>query len=310
MSDPPSAPEKPTGIAANAVFDVTEVLEMILLHLPYQDLLSATRVSRTFQATINHSLLIQRHLFLKPTPGLGGNFKWVNWLLYAKVACRDARYGHWNEEDQSDGGDSQWDDCSTWSDDMEDAEASSETETRSEIETRLMEEDCAEDEPHSKDQDHALDNSHLDAEVVPNLQLVESKSAVWLIRCPWSLPTADEFGLTLQMRESYWPRAKVVPLDSSLHKMHVFSPVVGSRSFGMTIHFNDVNGYKSTIQGRPTTDITVGGMVKLADEWVAEDEEEERVKKAKRESLGGNHYPRTCRGQQTIDLYDYEGRLQ
>ncbi|KAK4539692.1 hypothetical protein LTR36_010455 [Oleoguttula mirabilis] len=53
---------------AATVFAVPELLEAVLLELPAQDLLLATRVNTTFRNAIGSSVRIQRALFFTPTP--------------------------------------------------------------------------------------------------------------------------------------------------------------------------------------------------------------------------------------------------
>lgn len=53
----------------DAVPDIPELLENILLNLPIRDLLLAQRVNKTFQATILGSSKLQQALFLKPLAG-------------------------------------------------------------------------------------------------------------------------------------------------------------------------------------------------------------------------------------------------
>ena len=47
-------------------FDVPELLEMVLLHLPLLDLLFAKQVSSSWKGAVERSIEIQQTLFLKP----------------------------------------------------------------------------------------------------------------------------------------------------------------------------------------------------------------------------------------------------
>ncbi|TKA47260.1 hypothetical protein B0A54_02738 [Friedmanniomyces endolithicus] len=51
---------------ARQVLQLPELLELVLLHLSQKDLLLSQRVSRSFRSTINHSIILQRALFLAP----------------------------------------------------------------------------------------------------------------------------------------------------------------------------------------------------------------------------------------------------
>ncbi|KAM3414897.1 hypothetical protein BST61_g10040 [Cercospora zeina] len=57
-------------IAAHRLFNVTELLENILLELPFKDLLViASRVCKRFKEVLDHSTRIQQALFFQPLPG-------------------------------------------------------------------------------------------------------------------------------------------------------------------------------------------------------------------------------------------------
>ena len=64
----PSALDSP---AAEQFFSTAELLEMVLLRLPMQDLLLAQRVCSHFKAIIDKSFRIRRALFLEPEPVAG-----------------------------------------------------------------------------------------------------------------------------------------------------------------------------------------------------------------------------------------------
>ena len=53
--------------ATTKVFDVAELLEHILSHLPMKDILLAQRVSKQFRHAIKNSLTLQRKLFYLPS---------------------------------------------------------------------------------------------------------------------------------------------------------------------------------------------------------------------------------------------------
>ena len=57
-----------TITAAVRVFEVTEILESIMLEVPMRDLLLSKRVSRQFQQNIVGSVNLQRALFFEPAP--------------------------------------------------------------------------------------------------------------------------------------------------------------------------------------------------------------------------------------------------
>ncbi|OCK79086.1 hypothetical protein K432DRAFT_300641 [Lepidopterella palustris CBS 459.81] len=54
--------------AISTVLETTELLELILSHLPLPDLLRANRINKTFFSTIKFSPKIQSLLFFRPTP--------------------------------------------------------------------------------------------------------------------------------------------------------------------------------------------------------------------------------------------------
>jgi hypothetical protein len=53
-------------MAAQQVFDITELLEAILLELPIKDLLFAQKICRRFKAVIEDSTSLQKALFFQP----------------------------------------------------------------------------------------------------------------------------------------------------------------------------------------------------------------------------------------------------
>lgn len=57
--------------ACHAVIDLPELLESIILFLPFKDQLRALRISKTFKGVIDNSVKIQRELFLLPVPYTG-----------------------------------------------------------------------------------------------------------------------------------------------------------------------------------------------------------------------------------------------
>ncbi|KAK8155192.1 hypothetical protein BKA80DRAFT_313232 [Phyllosticta citrichinensis] len=54
--------------AAHQVLSTIELLEQVLLQLPFQSLISAHQVCHIWNATIRHSTTLQRELFLAPVP--------------------------------------------------------------------------------------------------------------------------------------------------------------------------------------------------------------------------------------------------
>jgi len=57
-----------TTTAAVRVFEVTEILESIMLEVPMRDLLLSKRVSRQFQQTIVDTVNLHSALFFEPAP--------------------------------------------------------------------------------------------------------------------------------------------------------------------------------------------------------------------------------------------------
>ncbi len=58
--------QQKTSDAATAVLQTTELLELTLAHLPFEDLLQARKVSRQWHDLITHSQTLIPRLFLKP----------------------------------------------------------------------------------------------------------------------------------------------------------------------------------------------------------------------------------------------------
>jgi hypothetical protein len=52
--------------ACKAVFEITELLENILIHLPPREIFEVQRVSRRFRDTTVNSMLLQQKMFLRP----------------------------------------------------------------------------------------------------------------------------------------------------------------------------------------------------------------------------------------------------
>jgi hypothetical protein len=63
------------------VFDIPELVEAILVHLPPRDLLLSQRISRTFQTAIKSSPRLQQTLFFRPIPVKGPGDWTLNPLL-------------------------------------------------------------------------------------------------------------------------------------------------------------------------------------------------------------------------------------
>ena len=57
-------------VTATRPLETVEILEMILLHLPSQDLLHAQDISRFFHGVVHGSSLVQRALFFEPVAGV------------------------------------------------------------------------------------------------------------------------------------------------------------------------------------------------------------------------------------------------
>ncbi|KAK4949412.1 hypothetical protein LTR10_012030 [Elasticomyces elasticus] len=66
-------------MAAHQVFHITELLEIILLDLPMQDLLHAQRVCSTWKGVIDGSQAIQRALFFIPGSTTDINYGSIDW---------------------------------------------------------------------------------------------------------------------------------------------------------------------------------------------------------------------------------------
>ncbi|KAI7234311.1 hypothetical protein KC330_g4906 [Hortaea werneckii] len=75
----PGGPKR--GTSGQQVWDISELLEHILLQLPMRDLLLAQRVSRRFKAVIDSSDKIQQALFFKPAVLPSTNVPRINPLL-------------------------------------------------------------------------------------------------------------------------------------------------------------------------------------------------------------------------------------
>lgn len=78
-----------TSLNSAAVFDITELLENVLLNLPTKDLLRVQRVSQCFKRVISTSLQLQRRLFITPVrlpvPATGADYpitRHMNPLLF------------------------------------------------------------------------------------------------------------------------------------------------------------------------------------------------------------------------------------
>lgn len=65
-------PTAPT--ASSRVFEITELLEQILLHLSFKDLLLSQRVARKWEAVTTQSATLQRHLFFQP---MSARYAWL-----------------------------------------------------------------------------------------------------------------------------------------------------------------------------------------------------------------------------------------
>lgn len=55
-----------SSVAAHYAFNISEILEEILLHLEYADILRSKYVSKRFKATIDRFLALQRALWRAP----------------------------------------------------------------------------------------------------------------------------------------------------------------------------------------------------------------------------------------------------
>lgn len=66
--EPPHRYQIQTMMAASKVFDIPEMLEMMLLELPFFDLVRAIGVNKTFRNCISSSNKLQCKLFYKQTP--------------------------------------------------------------------------------------------------------------------------------------------------------------------------------------------------------------------------------------------------
>ncbi|KAK4889874.1 hypothetical protein LTR27_011387 [Elasticomyces elasticus] len=62
----PTTNSSPCNIMAHAVFNVVELLESIILHLPMRDMQRSRRVSKQWCQTVDGSLPIKKALFLEP----------------------------------------------------------------------------------------------------------------------------------------------------------------------------------------------------------------------------------------------------
>ena len=62
--DPATTAANESGPASSRVINTVELLERVLLELPFRDLLLVSRVSKQFEAVVKGSIAIQRDLFL------------------------------------------------------------------------------------------------------------------------------------------------------------------------------------------------------------------------------------------------------
>ena len=72
--------------AAQRTFDITELVEKILEHLPALQLIRMKRTTREIRASIRNSPLLQGMLFLRPRDGHPVKPEWNNLLFHRKVS--------------------------------------------------------------------------------------------------------------------------------------------------------------------------------------------------------------------------------
>ncbi|KAK3723980.1 hypothetical protein LTR37_001464 [Vermiconidia calcicola] len=74
--------------AARQTFNIAELVEKILRHLPALQLIRIKRTTREIGASIDNSLLLQGMLFLRPVAGHPVKPEWNNLLFHRKTCLR------------------------------------------------------------------------------------------------------------------------------------------------------------------------------------------------------------------------------